>query len=140
MPKSLKQVSNWEAQHFKSNGSFSAEPNITGFCKLFHWLCILQISLCMKVSCNTNPILWASSSKREMKPKAPNPAGKRVSPIKPFRWRRKEKKRKKQGRGGGRTTQQAIHLFTKSYGSWKVEKHHRSSLNKSKNEFSENQH
>lgn len=46
-----------------------------------------------------------------------------------------EKKKKQQGRGGGRITQQAIHLFTKSYGSWKVQKHHGRFFNKAKNQF-----
>lgn len=51
-----------------------------------------------------------------------------------------EKKEKTTGQGGVRTTQQAIHLLTKSYGSWKVEKHHTSFLNKAKNQFLDNHH
>lgn len=83
---------------------------------------------------------WVSYPKHEMKPRTSNPAGKGVSPIKSFRWKRKKKKKKQLGREGRRTTQQAIHLFTKSHGSWEVEKHHRNFLNKAKNQFLDNQH
>lgn len=53
----------------------------------------------------------------------------------------RKKKKEHQGREGGRRTQQKIHLFTKSYGSWKVEKNIMEVFfNKAKNQFLDNQH
>lgn len=52
-----------------------------------------------------------------MKSRTSNPAEEGVSPVKTFQIKAEEKKEKTTGQGGVRTTQQAIHLLTKSYGS-----------------------